>query len=187
MAANLNQCNFIGYAAAQPEVHTFNDGSKVANLKLAVTDSYTDRSGQKQEVTEWVPVVLNGKFADISPYIQKGSTIFVSGRLRTRSWQDQQGAKHYQSEIVCQSIKLLDKRQTGVAPAAPAAPAPAPAPATQFAPPATQFAPPSQPPIAPAPVPPQQAYPSAPAAPGVSVPQDTKNFDPEAFSDLPFN
>ena len=185
MAANLNQCNFIGYAAAQPEVHTFNDGSKVANLKLAVTDVYTDKAGQKQEVTEWVPVVLNGKFADITPYIQKGSTIFVSGRLRTRSWQDQQGAKHYQTEIVCQTIKLLDKSQTAAAAPAPAAPAPAPAPAPQYAPPATQFAPSQQPPIAPAPVPPQQAYPKGDPLPP-SVPQDPRNFDPEYDTGLPF-
>ena len=146
--ASLNQCNFIGNAADAPEVRTFQDGGKIATARIAVTERFTDRTGQPKENTEWVPVVFNGKLAEIAEkYITKGSCIYVSGKFHTRSWQDQQGGKHSASEISVQTLQLLDKRPQTAQPSAPQYNQPAPPPAPQYrqAPPQAPVAPPAQP------------------------------------------
>ena len=139
--AYLNQCNFIGNCADAPEIRTFNDGGKIATIRMAVTERYVDRSGEKKENTEWISCVFNGKNADTAErYITKGASIFVSGKYHTRSWQDQQGNKHYATEISVVSFQLLDKQPQSLtsgtataqpqyhqpAPPQPAQPAPAP-------------------------------------------------------------
>ena len=110
--ASLNKCLFIGNAGANPEVRTFENGNKIATLRLAVSERYTDRNGQTQDLTEWIPVVFNGKLADIAAqYIVKGSPVYVEGKWRTRKWTDQQGADHYQTELRVDVLQLLGQRQ----------------------------------------------------------------------------
>lgn len=150
--ASLNSVNLIGRVGKDPEVRNFEGGNKLATFTLATDESYTDRAGQRQEATEWHNIVLNGRLADIAEkYIRKGSMLYIGGKIKTRSWQDQQGQKHYQTEIVGLQLQLLDKREAQ--PQAPAQtyqrPAPqAPVP-TQYQqpapPPAPQYAPPAQP------------------------------------------
>lgn len=167
--ASLNSVNLIGRVGKDPEVRNFEGGNKLATFTLATDESYTDRSGQRQDATEWHNIVLNGRLADIAEkYVRKGSMLYIGGKIKTRSWQDQQGQKHYQTEIVGLQLQLLDKRgeqnataqpQAPAQPAYPQAPAPAPtyqAPAPpqyqQPAPaPAPQYAPPAQPQYGPQP------------------------------------
>lgn len=188
--ASLNQCNFIGNAADAPEVRTFQDGGKVANLRIAVSERYTDRNGQPQENTEWISCVISGKLADVAEkYITKGMSLFVTGKYKTRQWQDQSGNKHYATEIAVLNFQILDKRQQAQAPAqqgyqpspayapAPHAQAPGYAPAPQYAQhPAPQYQ------QAPAP-----QYQQAPPMPPQGMPQPPMPTAPPPDSgDLPF-
>ena len=99
----LNECNFIGNLGADPEIKTFNDGGKVANLRLAVTQKWTDKkSGEKKERTEWVSIVLrsDGLVGVAERFLKKGSKIYVKGALTSRKWQDQSGQDRYSTEVV---------------------------------------------------------------------------------------
>lgn len=110
--AYLNQVNLIGTVGNDPEVRTLQGGAKVASLRLATTEKYKDRDGNKHEETEWHNIVIWNKSADFAEkYIHKGSTLFVSGKLRTRQWTDQSGSKRYSTEVVAEVIQLLDKMQ----------------------------------------------------------------------------
>ena len=109
--ASLNDCNFIGNVGAAPEMRTFDNGNKIASVRIAVTERYTDRNNQTQERTEWVPIVFNGKLADIAErLLTKGSSIFVSGKYHTREWTDQNGNKRYSTEITADNLQLLGKK-----------------------------------------------------------------------------
>lgn len=104
----LNQCTFIGRLAADPEIKSFQSGDKVANLRLAVTDKWKDKNGEKQERTEWVAVAIFGPLADVAErYLRKGSKVFVQGQLRTRKWQDQSGNDRYSTEVVLQGPRAV--------------------------------------------------------------------------------
>jgi single-strand DNA-binding protein len=98
----LNQCQFIGHLGADPEVKSFSNGGRLANLRLAVTEKWKDKSsGEQKERTEWVSVVItsDGLIGVAERYLRKGSKIYVSGQMRTRKWQDQGGADRYSTEI----------------------------------------------------------------------------------------
>ena len=136
--ASFNSCSFIGTAGADPTVKTFDSGNKVCNLNIAVNERYTTRDGEQKENTEWIPLVFNGNLADIAEkYIKKGSLIFVSGKFRTRQWEDRNGEKHYTSEINVRELQLLskkdDKEEEKPARPAPRTEASAPTPASQQA------------------------------------------------------
>lgn len=156
--ASINQVQLIGNTGKDPEVRVFEGGTKIASLTLATTERYTDRNGQQQEATEWHNLVFNGKIADVvEKYVKKGMLIFVGGKIKYRSWQDQNGQRRFQTEILCNAIQILEKPQEAQAPA----PAPAPAPTYQAPPqgygqaPAPQYqpAPPYPPQPGQAPVP----------------------------------
>ena len=86
-------------------------GQPVANLRIATTERWTDKSGQRQEATEWHRVVLFGKTAEIAgQYLSKGRQVYIEGRIRTRQWQDQQGQKRYTTEIIATNMTLLGGR-----------------------------------------------------------------------------
>ena len=105
---SLNKVMIIGNAGKDPEVVTFQDGSRMAKLTLAATEKYTDRNGQKQQQTEWFNVVIYGKSVDVAEkYVRKGSQIYVEGKLRTRKYQAQDGSERYVTEVLCQSLQLL--------------------------------------------------------------------------------
>jgi single-strand DNA-binding protein len=98
----LNQCQFIGRLGADPETCRMANGDPVVNLRLAVSERWRDKSGERQERTEWITVVIfNENIAKVAEqYLRKGSMLFVSGKLQTREWQDKEGQKRYSTEIV---------------------------------------------------------------------------------------
>jgi len=106
--ASVNKVILIGNLGQDPEVRFTQSGSAVANLRLATTDQYTDRDGQRQERTEWHRVVAFGKTAELcKEYLSKGRQIYVEGSLQTRSWEDKSGQKRYTTEVVASAIKFL--------------------------------------------------------------------------------
>lgn len=115
----LNRCEFIGNLGRDPEVRYTQSNSKIVNLSLGVTEKWTNRqTGERQEKTEWIRVsIFNEKIADVAEkYLSKGSRCFISGKMQTRKWQDQNGADKYSTEIVLQNFQgelvLLDKHSS---------------------------------------------------------------------------
>lgn len=116
----LNSCNFIGNLGADPEVRTFQNGNKVCNLRLAVSETWKDKNtGERKEKTEWVSVAIfsEGLARVAEQYLRKGSKVYISGKMATRKWQDQSGADRYSTEIVLQGLDaklvMLDGKSEG--------------------------------------------------------------------------
>ena len=104
----LNKVMLIGNLGADPEIRYTQAGVAVANMRLATNFSFTDRSGEKREHTEWHRVVVFGKLAEIvSEYLNKGDPVYFEGRLRTRKWQSQDGQDRYSTEVIASDINLL--------------------------------------------------------------------------------
>ena len=108
--ASLNKAFLIGSVGKDPETRQFNDGGQVCNFTLATSRTFTDREGQKQEQTTWHNIVLNGKLANLSQYIHKGSKLYIEGEIRNRSFQTQDGQTRYVTEIIGQGVQLLDPK-----------------------------------------------------------------------------
>jgi single-strand DNA-binding protein len=119
MAGSVNKVILIGNLGKDPEVRTLQNGGKVANLSLATSESWRDKSsGERKEKTEWHRVVIFGNLADIAEkYLKKGSKVYVSGSLQTRKWTDQSGAEKYTTEVVLQGfggeLTMLDGKGGG--------------------------------------------------------------------------
>jgi single-strand DNA-binding protein len=108
MAKDLNLCQFIGRLGKDVEMRYTSDGKAVANLSIACGESWKDKTGAKQERTEWIRVVAFGKLAEImGEYLSKGSQVYISGRMTTRKWQDQSGQDRYSTEIVADQLQML--------------------------------------------------------------------------------
>jgi len=110
----------IGNLGADPEIRTFQNGGKVANLRIATSESWKDRqTGERKEKTEWhtVAIFSEGLVGVVERYLKKGSKVFVEGKLQTRKWQDQNGQDRYSTEIVIQglggTLTMLDGAQGG--------------------------------------------------------------------------
>ena len=111
--ANLNKVMLIGRLGQDPEIRYTQSGSAVANATIATNDYWTDKQGGKQERTEWHSLVLWGKLADLAQsYLKKGSQVYVEGRMQTRDWEDQQGQKHYKTEVVVTTMQFLDAKMS---------------------------------------------------------------------------
>ena len=112
MANDVNQCNFIGRLGRDPETRSFPSGDRVCNVTIAVGSTWKDKAtGEKMERTEWVPVVFNGKLAEIAEqYLRKGHQIYVSGEFRVRKWQDKDGNDRYSTEIRADQMQMLGNR-----------------------------------------------------------------------------
>lgn len=114
MAGNLNKVMLIGRLGRDPEIRYTKDRQPVTNLRIATSEQWNDKEGQRQERTEWHTVVLWGRQAEIaSEYLQKGRLVYVEGRLETRKWQDQSGADRYSTEIRAQNFQMLDSGDRG--------------------------------------------------------------------------
>lgn len=113
--SGVNKVILIGNLGADPEVRTTPQGVMVANLRLAVSETWKDQQGQRQERTEWVNLVLWRQQAEIAQkYLRKGSKIYAEGKLQTRSWDDKQtGAKRYATDVVVDTFTMLDGRPEG--------------------------------------------------------------------------
>ena len=111
----VNKVILIGNLGQDPEIRYMQNGKAVANLSIATSESWKDQSGQKQERTEWHRLVSYDKLAEIiGEYVKKGSKIYVEGKLQTRKWQDQSGADKYTTEIIINTMQMLDgKKQDG--------------------------------------------------------------------------
>jgi single-strand DNA-binding protein len=108
MASGVNKVILIGRLGNDPEVRYTSNGGAVANFNMATNESWTDKSGQKQEKTEWHRIVVWGKLGELcGQYLSKGRQAFVEGRLQTREWTDKEGGKRYTTEIVAQNIQFL--------------------------------------------------------------------------------
>lgn len=107
MAGSLNKVMLIGNLGADPEIRSFQNGGKVANLRIATSESWKDKAtGERKEKTEWhtVAIFSEGLVSVVERYLKKGSKVFVEGKLQTRKWQDQQGQDRYSTEIVIQGL-----------------------------------------------------------------------------------
>ncbi|EJF98622.1 single-strand binding protein [Bartonella vinsonii subsp. arupensis Pm136co] len=114
----LNKVTLIGRLGANPESKTMNSGAEIVNFRIATSESYTDKkTNQKIEKTEWHSVVVfNPHLAKIAlQYLNKGSKVYVEGKLQTRKWQDKNGHERYSTEIVLPQFKgqlfLLDGKK----------------------------------------------------------------------------
>ena len=105
---SVNKVILVGRLGQNPEVRYTPSGAAVANFSVATNESWTDKSGQKQERTEWHRVVVWGKLAELcSQYLSKGRQCYVEGRLQTRQWQDKDGQTKYTTEVQAQTIQFL--------------------------------------------------------------------------------
>lgn len=114
--ATLNQASIIGFVGADPKVNITQSGRKVASFSIATTEpSFTTKDGKVvAERTEWHNVVLWGRMAEVAErYIRKGSSVFVQGKIRTRSYQDAQGQTKYITEIEGELLQMLDRPKNG--------------------------------------------------------------------------
>jgi len=111
--ASVNKVIIVGNLGRDPEMRTFPSGDRVANVTIATTDRWKDKtSGEMKEATEWHRVVFNGRLAEIAgEYLRKGSQVYVEGSLRTRKWTDQQGVEKFTTEIRAYQMQMLGKRE----------------------------------------------------------------------------
>ena len=112
--AGVNKAILVGNLGKDPEIRTLDSGAKVATFPLATTETYKDRDGNRQENTEWHNVVLWRGLADVAErFLKKGNSVYVEGRIKTRSWDDKDGNKRYTTEIVGDNMTMLGGRQGG--------------------------------------------------------------------------
>jgi len=120
MAGSLNKVMLIGNLGADPEIRSFQNGGRVANLRIATSENWKDKNtGERREKTEWhtVAIFSDGLVNVVERYLKKGSKVFVEGKLQTRKWQDQSGNDRYSTEVVIQglggTLTMLDGRGDG--------------------------------------------------------------------------
>ena len=109
---SVNKVILVGRLGAEPESRAFPSGGSICNLRLATTESWKDKqTGERKERTEWHRVTLNNRLGEIAQqYLHKGSQIYIEGRIQTRKWQDQSGQDRYSTEIVGDSMTMLDSK-----------------------------------------------------------------------------
>jgi single-strand DNA-binding protein len=120
MAGSVNKVILVGNLGRDPEIRSTQDGTKIANLSVATSESWKDKnSGERREKTEWHRVVIfNERLADVAEkYLKKGSKVYVEGALQTRKWTDQSGQERYSTEVVLTRFRgeltMLDGRGGG--------------------------------------------------------------------------
>ena len=117
---SMNQCQFIGNLGADPEIKSFSNGGRVANIRVATSETWKDKAtGERKERTEWHTVAIfgDGLVGVAERFLRKGSKVYVEGKLQTRKWQDQAGTDRYSTEVVLQGpgavLTMLDGAKTG--------------------------------------------------------------------------
>ena len=120
MAGSLNKVMLIGNLGADPEIRSFQNGGKVATLRIATSEQWKDRNtGERQERTEWhtVAIFSEGLVNVVERFLKKGSKVYIEGKLQTRKWQDQNGQDRYSTEVVLRgfdgTLTMLDGAQGG--------------------------------------------------------------------------
>ena len=109
----LNKITLIGNLGKDPEVQTLAGDVKVAKFSMATTETFKDDKGEKHSLTEWHSIVLWRGLAELAEkYLRKGSTVYLEGKNKTRSYEDKQGVKRYVTEIIGEHLLLLDKKSS---------------------------------------------------------------------------
>ncbi len=109
--ASVNKVILIGNLGKDPETRYMPNGEAVTNITLATTETWKDKSGEKQEKTEWHRVTFYRKLAEIAgEYLKKGRPVYVEGRLETRKWTDKAGVERYTTEIIASDMKMLGSK-----------------------------------------------------------------------------
>ena len=119
MSRGLNKVALIGNLGARPDSHHTTSGNLIVNLRLATNESWTDKAtGERKERTEWHRLVLFGKLAEVAQnYLDKGSQVFVEGRIQSRKWSGDDDCEHYANEIVVNEMIMLDGKSEAIRPA----------------------------------------------------------------------
>lgn len=114
MARGVNKVILIGHVGGDPDLRYMPSGNAATTLSIATNESWKDKqTGERQERTEWHRVVCFNRLGEIAgEYVKKGSRVYIEGSLRTRKWQDQQGADRYTTEIVASELQMLDAKGT---------------------------------------------------------------------------
>jgi len=108
--AAINKVILIGHLGADPELRYTPNGTPVANFRIATTERWINKQGERMESTEWHRIVAWGKLGEFcGQYLNKGKQVYIEGRLRTRSWEDKDGKKQWTTEIIAQRLQLLGK------------------------------------------------------------------------------
>jgi single-strand DNA-binding protein len=110
--AGVNKVILVGNLGKDPEVRHLEGGTAVASFTLATSEAYKDKSGQRVEQTEWHNIVVWRSLAEIAEkYLKKGMSIYLEGKLRTRSWEDKDKVKRYSTEIIADTFTMLGKKE----------------------------------------------------------------------------
>ena len=105
---SVNKAILLGRLGQDPELKYTPSGQAVCNFSMATSESYTDKSGNKQDKTEWHRIVVWGKLAELcNQYLSKGSEAFIEGNIQTRSWENKEGVKQYTTEINARSVQFI--------------------------------------------------------------------------------
>ncbi len=108
---SVNKVILVGRLGTDPEKLVTGSGKSVAKFNLATSETWKDKSGQKQEKTEWHRIVVWGAQAEnCAQYLSKGRQVYIEGRLQTRQWDDKEGKKRYTTEVVAQSVQFLGSK-----------------------------------------------------------------------------
>lgn len=108
---SVNKAILIGHLGADPEVRYTPSGTPVANFRIATSESWNDKQGQRQERTEWHRIVAWNKTAElVGEYLSKGRQVYIEGRIQTRQWDDRDGNKRYTTEVVASQVTFLGGR-----------------------------------------------------------------------------
>ena len=111
----VNKVIIIGHVGQEPEVRytgSADNGTKVATLRVATSERYKDKDGNVKEQTEWHSIVCWRQLADVvEKFVKKGAQVYIEGKIATRSWEDQSGAKRYSTDIVAHTLQLLGKKE----------------------------------------------------------------------------
>ncbi len=118
--SGVNKVILVGHLGKDPEVRHLENGVNVASFSMATTETITNKSGERQDLTEWHNIVVWRGLADVAEkYLRKGKLIYLEGKIRTRSWEDKEGVKRYTTEVVADTFTMLGKKDdAGTSPSA---------------------------------------------------------------------
>ncbi len=117
MAGSVNKVILIGNLGKDPEIRSLENGTKLARFPLATSESYTDKTtGERRDITDWHNIVVWRGLADVvERYVKKGMKVYVEGKLKTRSWQDESGVTKYSTEVVADNMTMLTSKNESTA------------------------------------------------------------------------
>lgn len=122
--SSVNKAIIIGNLGSNPEIKTFDNGDKIANISIATSEKWKDRNGDVQERTEWHRVSLRGKVVDVAEkYLNKGSKVYIEGKLQTRKY-EQNGVEKYTTEIIAYNLTMLGGQSSSASQSSQAPPPP---------------------------------------------------------------